>query len=325
MQQTASLFRKAHSDPNVRVIVLSARGKCFSAGLDRTPYHKSLLTPEVKDVETTSLYVSGGSNTDPARTATVYRSNVRKAQECTDAIAACTKPLHFLLWSQFDRRVLCVLHGVSVGIAIDISSACDIRLASQDSKLSIKEVDIGVAADLGTLQRFPRLVGNDSWVRELALSGRFFSAKEALEKGFVSSVCESKENAVSKAMEIAKVMVGKSPVAVQGTKALLDYSRDHPIREGWSQCSLTDDRVGVYSIVEFNLLANAGIRHTYKLLIGFRMWKKRLVRFSRNVNHSSQNCRLVSKWYAGDFLQGFVYIANSLYQSIRQGVATHDP
>jgi Delta3,5-Delta2,4-dienoyl-CoA isomerase len=128
-------------------------------------------------------------------------------------------------------RVICVLHGPSLGIAIDISSACDIRIAVQDTKLSIKEVDIGLAADLGSLQRFPRVVGNDSWTRELAFSGRFFSASEALERGFVSYVLDTKEAAVNKAMEIARLLASKSPVAVQGTKTLLNYSRDHSVRE----------------------------------------------------------------------------------------------
>jgi delta(3,5)-delta(2,4)-dienoyl-CoA isomerase len=124
------------------------------------------------------------------------------------------------------------LHGISLGIAIDISSACDVRLCTQDTKFSIKEVDIGLAADLGTLQRFPRVVGNDSWTRELAFSGRFFGANEALERGFVSYVFDSQDKAIDKALEIARVIAGKSPVAVQGTKTLLDYSRDHTVREG---------------------------------------------------------------------------------------------
>lgn len=119
-----------------------------------------------------------------------------------------------------------------MGIAIDISSACDIRLAAQDTKLSIKEVDIGIAADLGTLQRFPRIVANDSWTREIAFTGRFFSAKEALERGFLSYVVESKESGVAKALEIAKVIASKSPIAVQGTKSQLDFSRDHTIKDG---------------------------------------------------------------------------------------------
>ena len=102
----------------------------------------------------------------------------------------------------------------------------------KDTKFSIKEVDIGLAADLGTLQRFPRVVGNESWTRELAFTGRYFSEREALEKGFVSYVFGTKEEAVKQATEIAGVIASKSPIAVYGTKALLDYSRDHSIREG---------------------------------------------------------------------------------------------
>lgn len=93
-------------------------------------------------------------------------------------------------------------------------------------------MDIGLAADLGTLQRFPRVVGNESWTRELAFSARYFSAGEALEKGFVSYVLETQDAAVNKGMEIAKTIASKSPIAVYGTKTLLDYSRDHSIREG---------------------------------------------------------------------------------------------
>jgi Delta3,5-Delta2,4-dienoyl-CoA isomerase len=100
--------------------------------------------------------------------------------------------------------------------------------------LSIKEVDIGLAADLGTLQRFPRVVGNESWARELAFSARFFSAKEALDNGFVSYIVENRDKAVEKALEIATTIAEKTPAAVQGTKVLLDYSRDHTIQEGMS-------------------------------------------------------------------------------------------
>jgi Delta3,5-Delta2,4-dienoyl-CoA isomerase len=168
--------------------------------------------------ETTSSYMSP-SKSDPARTANQLKETVKFAQSGTDAVAACSKP------------IICVLHGIAIGFAIDISSACDIRIAAKDTRLSIKEVDIGLAADCGTLQRFPRVVGNDSWTRELAFSGRFFNAKEALERGFVSYVVEDREKGVTKAMDIARLVVGKSPVAVQGTKVLLDYSRDHSVRE----------------------------------------------------------------------------------------------
>jgi Delta3,5-Delta2,4-dienoyl-CoA isomerase len=184
----------------------------------------------VKDPETAQL-LSGSGQLDPARTANLLKEHVKQAQSCTDAIATCVKPYSSPRLPLI-HSVICVLHGVALGIAIDISSACDIRIITKDAKLSIKEVDIGLAADLGTLQRFPRLVANDSWTRELALSGRFFFSKEALEKGFVSDVFENKEAAIYKATEIARLIASKSPIAVQGTKTLLDYSRDHSIREG---------------------------------------------------------------------------------------------
>jgi delta(3,5)-delta(2,4)-dienoyl-CoA isomerase len=158
-----------------------------------------------------------------------------------------------------NSSVICILHGVSLGIAIDISSACDIRLCSKDTKFSIKEVDIGIAADVGTLQRFPRVVGNDSWTRELAFTGRYFSASEALERGFVSYVCDTLDKAVEKGLDIASVIAGKSPVAVQGTKTLLDYSRDHTIREGILMTFTVDDRVGVYAVMELYLFADGRI------------------------------------------------------------------
>jgi Delta3,5-Delta2,4-dienoyl-CoA isomerase len=123
---------------------------------------------------------------------------------------------------------------VSLGIAIDISSACDIRICERATTFSIKEVDIGLAADVGTLQRFPRVVGNDSWTRELAFTGRYFTAQEALERGYVSYVLPTQVEALSKAGEIASLVARKSPIAVYGTKTLLDYSRDHTVREGMS-------------------------------------------------------------------------------------------
>ena len=205
---------------------------------------------------TTSLYTS--TKVDAARTAKFLAQVVKNSQEYINSIANCTKPyLTNIVVSKIS--IICVIHGAAVGIAIDIASACDIRIAAQDVKLSIKEVDIGIAADLGTLQRFPRLVSNDSWTRELALTARFFGAKEALDRGFVSYICENKDKGVEKATDIAKIIADKSPVAVQGTKALLNYSRDHSVREGTSWDGKdADQRTGIYAIVECGLYAEFG-------------------------------------------------------------------
>ena len=160
---------------------------------------------------------------------------------------------------------------MSLGIAIDISSACDIRICTKDTQFSIKEVDIGLAADTGSLQRLPRIVGNDSWTRELALSGRYFSASEALEKGFVSYVLSTQAMALDRAMHIAKLIAEKSPIAVQGTKTLMDYSRDHTIREGILLKFIVNDRVGVYAALELYLFADGSISDKWQVLtIGFK-------------------------------------------------------
>jgi delta(3,5)-delta(2,4)-dienoyl-CoA isomerase len=125
--------------------------------------------------------------------------------------------------------VICVLHGICFGLALDISTCADIRIASADARMSIKEVDIGLAADIGTLTRMPKVVGSFSWVKEVALSARIFGSEEALRVGFVSQVKETKAKALEAAMEMAALLATKSPVAVQGTKELLNHARDNTV------------------------------------------------------------------------------------------------
>ena len=133
--------------------------------------------------------------------------------------------------------VICVLHGVSIGLAIDISCCADIRVCAKDTRFAIKEVDIGLAADIGTLARLPKVVGSLSWVKELALTARDFGAAEALAAGFVSQVHESKATALAAAVKTAALIATKSPVAVQGTKELLNHSRDHTVEDStYSTC-----------------------------------------------------------------------------------------
>lgn len=123
--------------------------------------------------------------------------------------------------------VICVLHGISLGLAIDISCCADIRIAASNARMAVKEVDIGLAADIGTLARLPKIVGSTSWVKDVCLTARDFSAHEALQAGFVSHVLQDKAGAVQKAVEIAVLLAEKSPVAVQGTKELLNYGREN--------------------------------------------------------------------------------------------------
>lgn len=93
-------------------------------------------------------------------------------------------------------------------------------------------MDIGLAADIGTLQRFQKTVGNESWARELAYTARFFSGDEALKHGFVSHVYDTQEETLKQAIAMATVIAEKSPVAVATTKQSILFSRDHSVQEG---------------------------------------------------------------------------------------------
>jgi Delta3,5-Delta2,4-dienoyl-CoA isomerase len=120
------------------------------------------------------------------------------------------------------------VHGLSIGLAIDLLGAVDVRWAATDAAFSIREVDAGLAADLGTLARVPKLVGNMSLLHELALSGRTFGAEEAVRLGLVSRVVEgSRGEVVRAAVGFAEVVARKSPVAVVGVKRFVAHALDH--------------------------------------------------------------------------------------------------
>merc|ERR1711894_858417 len=145
---------------------------------------------------------------------------IMKYQESFNILETCTKP------------VIAAVHSGCVGGGIDMITACDIRYCTSDAWFQVKEVDVGLAADVGTLQRLPKVVGNDSLVRELCYTARKMYAQEALQFGLVSRIFENKEDMVKSAIELATDISSKSPVAVQGTKVNLVYSRDHSVREG---------------------------------------------------------------------------------------------
>lgn len=128
--------------------------------------------------------------------------------------------------------MVCVLHGISLGIAVDISVCADLRICTSNASFSVKEVDIGVASDVSTLSRLPKVVGSYSWVKEVCLTARTFGAEEALRVGLVNSIFENKAGAMQEASRIAAVIASKSPVAVQATKNFLDWNRDHDIATG---------------------------------------------------------------------------------------------
>ncbi|KAJ3130352.1 putative enoyl CoA hydratase [Nowakowskiella sp. JEL0407] len=134
--------------------------------------------------------------------------------------------------------VIAAVHGACVGGGVDLISACDIRYCTSDAIFSVKEVDLAIPADMGTLQRLPKITGNHSLVREWCFTGKTFTASDAMNVGLVSRIFESKEKMFEEAMKTAIEIGSKSPVATLGTKHLLNYSRDHTVDEGLNYTAL---------------------------------------------------------------------------------------
>ncbi|XP_043202087.1 delta(3,5)-Delta(2,4)-dienoyl-CoA isomerase, mitochondrial-like, partial [Amphibalanus amphitrite] len=133
---------------------------------------------------------------------------------------------------QCRKPVVAAIHGGCVGGGVDLVTAADIRLCSQDAFFQVKEVDIGLAADVGTLQRLPKVIGSRSLVNELCLTARRLGSQEALQCGLVSRVLSDRHSLTAAALSLAATIASKSPVAVQSTKLNLTYSRDHSVQEG---------------------------------------------------------------------------------------------
>ncbi|KAG6129824.1 hypothetical protein E4U12_004489 [Claviceps purpurea] len=214
------VFRQLSLDEDVRAVVVSgAGGRAFTAGLDVVAAREE--GPMSGGGGGGDGHGNGNGNGngngggDPARRAKGWRGHIEEFQGCISEMERCEKP------------VICVLHAISLGLAIDIACCADIRLAARNTRFAVKEVDIGLAADIGTLARLPKIVGSTSWVKDVCLSARDFTAQEALQMGFVSAVHDDKDKAVEAALEMAARIAEKSPVAVQGTKELLNYGREN--------------------------------------------------------------------------------------------------
>lgn len=198
-------FKQIADDGSTRAVILSGAGKHFTTGLDLMDFAGSLM---------------GSSEDDIGRRAFQLRRLITDLQESFDVIEKCRQP------------VIAAVHSACIGGAIDLMCACDIRMCTKDSWFSIKEVDIGLAADLGTLQRLPKIMGNHSLIRELAYTTRPMLSDEARKEGFVSRVYETKEEMMKRATDLAIEIASKSPVAIAATKLQLNYARDHTVDEG---------------------------------------------------------------------------------------------
>ena len=196
------------SDSDVRVVLLSGAGKNFCAGID-------VSSPELLGQQ---LGETSDNSTCAGRKAERMFRHVSRLQESFTAIERCRAP------------VVCAVQGACFGGGVDLAVACDIRICSVDSKFCVKEVDLAIIADIGTLQRLPKLIGHGRAL-ELGLTARVVGAEEAHAIGLVSAVSPN-DALLIQATRIATQLASKSPLAIQGTKLTSLHARDHSIEEG---------------------------------------------------------------------------------------------
>ena len=191
------------ADETVRAVVLTGEGKHFTGGMDLEAFAS----------------IAALFQQEPGRAAYAFRKKIMQLQDAFTAIERARFP------------VIAAIHGACIGGGIDMISACDMRLASSDAYFAIEEINIGMAADVGTLQRLPKLI-SPAIAAELAYTGRRFRAEEALRIGLLSEVADSREQLVKAALALGERISSKSPLAIAGIKANLAYSRDHGVADG---------------------------------------------------------------------------------------------
>ena len=191
------IFAWIEDTAEVRVVVLSGAGKHFSSGIDL------MLLAQV----------GAQLGKEVGRNARTLKRKIEELQSSFTAVDNCSKP------------VLAAIQGYCLGGAIDLISSCDMRYCTNDAQFAIKEVDVGMAADVGTLQRLPHIIG-DGMMRELAYTGRTIEGEEAQRIGLVNRTYPDQEALMDGVFEIARTIAQKSPIAVQGSKEMIRYMRE---------------------------------------------------------------------------------------------------
>jgi len=212
------VFRKLDEMPEARVAVLSGAGRHFNAGIDLA------MLSQITDT----------ANDRAAHQREELRRVILDLQDVITGLETCRKP------------VLAAIHGACIGAGVDLTCAADMRYCSADANFVIKEIELGFVADVGTLQRLPKLIG-DGMARELAYTGRPFSGAEAKAIGFANSCYGSRDDMMAAVAGIARAIAAKSPLAIRGSKEMLLYTRDHSVAESlnymaiWNAALLQSD------------------------------------------------------------------------------------
>ncbi|MEJ7807591.1 MAG: crotonase/enoyl-CoA hydratase family protein [Telluria sp.] len=197
-------FKWVDATPDARVAILEGEGKAFTSGIDLQMMMG--LGAQIEDK-------------CEARMREALRSVILDLQDTLTSLERCRKP------------VLAAVHGACIGGGIDLITCADMRYCSSDAYFSIKEIDIGMVADVGTLQRLPRLIG-EGMARELAYTARRVDAAEARDIRLVNRVFGTRDELAGGVREIAAQIAAKSPLSIRGTKEMISYARDHSVADG---------------------------------------------------------------------------------------------
>ncbi len=197
-------------DAEVRVVIVAAKGPHFTVGLDLKAMGGLLAGGDGAERSTpaSAAYRARGT-----------RAEVLRLQDSITAVARCPKP------------VIAAVHGYCIGGGVDLIAACDIRLASADAVFSVREAKMAIVADLGSLQRLPSILSSGH-LAELAFTAKDISAQRAKEIGLVNDVAPDAEGVLKAAHELAAEIAANSPLAVQGTKAVLAANEGKSVAEG---------------------------------------------------------------------------------------------
>lgn len=205
-RECPEVFASLDHDESVRAVILRGDGGNFTYGLD--------LRAMMADL---GPLMGGGELLASERTK--FLDKVKELQRAADSIESCKKP------------VICAIAGWCIGGGVDLAAACDIRIAEKNARLSVREVKVAMVADLGSLQRLPRIVGQGI-ARELAFTGDDIDAPHALRIGLVNHVYENERELLEGARDMARRIAENPPLVVQGIKEVMNYCADKSIADG---------------------------------------------------------------------------------------------
>jgi enoyl-CoA hydratase len=214
-------------DPGVRVIVLAGKGKAFCAGIDLVDHAPGLA-------QGTSLSGASGS---PVEVRRLMYDEIRGYQRAASCFADTNKP------------VIAAVHGPCLGAGVDLITACDLRFASAEATFSVRETRVAMVADVGSMQRLPRVIG-DGHAREWIFTGADYSAARAREVGLLNDVLPDQAALVERVRAVAGAIAANSPLAVQGAKHVLGFASRREVDTNldyvalWSAAFLQSDDLG---------------------------------------------------------------------------------